>query len=244
MARGSFRAAKLTLHASPAPFIASVHPIKPGAASITVATISKQDLTMPLTNSSAAFLLATMIYLGIRAVYKRKLASSKKTLSHSSGNDRGLIALVIVGQIAFPLLAILTPWLDWADYWRPAEALWLGACAMGCGVWLFWRSHADLGKNWSVTLELEQDHVLVTTGVYRLVRHPMYAAFFLMAIGQLALLPNWFAGPSALLAIALLYAVRKPREEAMLLQQFGDTYRQYIARTGGVMPRVRLSTGG
>ena len=198
---------------------------------------------MPLTFSSAAFLLATLIYLGIRAFFKRKLHSSQKTLSHSSRNDRGLIGLVIVGQMAIPLLAIFTPLLNWADYWRPAEALWAGACAMGIGVWLFWRSHADLGKNWSVTLELQQDHELVTTGVYRLVRHPMYAAFFLMAIGQLALLPNWVAGPSALLAVAVLYAVRKPQEEAMLLQQFGDTYRQYIARTGGVVPRVRLSTG-
>lgn len=114
---------------------------------------------------------------------------------------------------------------------------------MAGGVWLFRRSHADLGRNWSVSLALQSDHQLVSSGVYRRIRHPMYAAFFLLAIGQCLLLPNGVAGPAALLAVTLLYVVRKPREEAMMRERFGEAYRQYQASTGGVMPCVRGRVG-
>lgn len=72
--------------------------------------------------------------------------------------------------------------------------------------------HADFGSNWSVSLELRSTHRLVTHDVQRLVRHPMYAAFILFGIAQALLLPNWIAGSSALVAVALPCAVRIPNE--------------------------------
>ncbi len=108
---------------------------------------------------------------------------------------------------------------------------------MASGLWLFWRSHADLGDSWSVTLELNADHRLVTRGVYRFVRHPMYTSFFVSGLGQALLLANWVAGPSALVAVALLVLVRVPHEEKMMIDQFGDEYRDYMRRTGGLVPR-------
>ena len=197
---------------------------------------------MELTTSSTAFLVATAAYLGIRGFFKRKLSAGKKAVNKSSTGDMALVGLVVAGQLIVPLLAIATPLLDWADYQSPTTALaWAGALLMAAGVWLFWRSHADLGENWSVTLELQEGHELVSSGVYKLIRHPMYAAFFVMAAGQTLLLRNWIAGPSALLAVALLYVVRKPHEEAMLLEQFGEEYRRYMASTGGVIPRIGTS---
>ncbi len=50
---------------------------------------------------------------------------------------------------------------------------------MVAALWLFWRSHADLGRNWSQAFELRKGHELITHGVYRVVRHPMYAAIWL-----------------------------------------------------------------
>jgi len=120
----------------------------------------------------------------------------------------------------------------------PAALTWLGAPLMAAAVWLFWRSHADLGDNWSVSLQLNQDHRLVTQGVYRRIRHPMYAAFFAMAIVQGLLLNNWLAGWGALAAVSLLYLLRVPHEEQMMIERFGDEYRTYRQRTGGLMPRL------
>lgn len=74
-------------------------------------------------------------------------------------------------------------------------------------------------------------------GVYRLVRHPMYTSFFISGLGQALLLANWIAGPAALLAVALLVIVRVPHEEQMMVAQFGNDYRDYVRRTGGILPR-------
>lgn len=193
---------------------------------------------MLLTSSTAAFLIGTKAYLGVRVWYKRKLAASKKASSQSTGMDNLLIALVILGQIGLPLLAILSQLLKSADYAFYPIATVAGVSVMASGVWLFWRSHADLGKNWSVSLELESGHELVTSGVYRRIRHPMYASFFVMGLAQLLLVHNWLAGPAALLAVSVLYWVRRPNEEAMLTEHFGLAYTRYVASTGGVFPRL------
>lgn len=194
---------------------------------------------MLITSSTATFLLGTKAYLGIRTWYKRKLVASKKASSQSTAMDKFLIALVVLGQIVLPLLAIFSPLLKWADYASYPIATVTGASVMILGVWLFWRSHADLGKNWSVSLELEAEHQLVTSGVYSRVRHPMYASFFVMALAQLLLVHNGLAGPAALLAVSVLYCVRRPNEEAMLTEHFGLAYTQYVASTGGVFPHLR-----
>ena len=194
---------------------------------------------MLVTSSTTTFLLGTKAYLGIRAWYKRRVAAGKKASSHSTFIDRSLIVLVVLGQIGFPLIAMFSPLLQWADYPHYPVANFLGGAVMLVGLWLFWRSHTDLGKNWSVSLELESDHQLVISGVYKWIRHPMYASFFIMAIAQLLLVHNWLAGPAALLAVSVLYLVRKPNEEAMLTQHFGTAYTQYVSGTGGIFPRLR-----
>ncbi len=89
-----------------------------------------------------------------------------------------------------------------------------------------------------MTLEIRQTHELVTTGVYRHVRHPMYAAFFLWAIAQALLLPNWIAGPAGLVGFGTLFGLRVRREERMMEAAFGDAYRAYAARTWRVIPGV------
>jgi protein-S-isoprenylcysteine O-methyltransferase Ste14 len=103
---------------------------------------------------------------------------------------------------------------------------------------LFYRSHADLGPNWSATLELRRGHTLITNGVYRSIRHPMYAAILLWDLAQGLLLSNWLAGWGAFVTFALLYVARAPREERMMCDAFGDDYRAYMRRTGRLFPRL------
>lgn len=70
----------------------------------------------------------------------------------------------------------------------------VGAALMTLAVWLFWRSHTDLGRNYSPSLQLREEHALVTRGVYRRVRHPMYASEWLWVTAQALLLQNRVAG--------------------------------------------------
>jgi len=106
-------------------------------------------------------------------------------------------------------------------------------------LWLFWRSHADLGLNWSVTLEVRRGHQLVKHGVYRSIRHPMYASIWMFGTAQALMLPNWLAGFSAVVTFAPLYFLRVPREERMLCECLGEEYQVYLRQTGRIVPRWR-----
>jgi len=152
-----------------------------------------------------------------------------------------LLRLAAVGMLGLPLIEVLTGWLDFADYHLPDWVGLIGAAVFALALWLLWRSHADLGRQWSVRLEIKEGHALITEGVYRHIRHPMYAATFLWAIAQLLLLHNWIAGPAFLATFALLYLRRVPREEQMLVDHFGEGYRAYAGRTGRIIPRLRRS---
>jgi protein-S-isoprenylcysteine O-methyltransferase Ste14 len=123
-----------------------------------------------------------------------------------------------------------------ADYPLIPALAYLGIAAELASLWLFYRSHRDLGHNWSVSLDLRERHTLVTTGVYALVRHPMYAGFWLMALGQALLLPNWVVGPAGLVGFGVLFFGRVAREEAMMMKAFGDEYQAYMRRTARVVP--------
>jgi protein-S-isoprenylcysteine O-methyltransferase Ste14 len=103
---------------------------------------------------------------------------------------------------------------------------------------MFWRSHADLGRNWSPSLQLREGHELVTEGVYRHIRHPMYASEWLWSIAQALMLQNWVAGWAGLALFTPLYVLRVPREEQMMLDQFGEEYRAYMNRTGRIVPQL------
>jgi protein-S-isoprenylcysteine O-methyltransferase Ste14 len=144
--------------------------------------------------------------------------------------ERGLLALTSLGFF-LPLVWVATPVLRFADYpLRPIPFI-AGIFGIGLGLRSLHRSHADLGTSWSITLEVRERHQLVTHGIYRHVRHPMYLALLLYSTGQSLVLPNWVAGPSYLAAIALLFALRVGPEERMMLEEFDKDYEAYMART-------------
>lgn len=193
---------------------------------------------MNLQPPQVVFLVGLTAYLGTRMVYQRRASGTQSTVQRSTTLDRLLVIGVVLGQILLPLMYVFTPALAAFDYRSSAPAAWIGALAWIAGLWLFWRSHVDLGRNWSVSLELRADHRLVTHGVYRTIRHPMYSSFLLFGLAQALLLPNWIAGPAALVAVLVMCIIRLPHEEAMMLEHFGDEYREYSRRTGRLLPRL------
>jgi protein-S-isoprenylcysteine O-methyltransferase Ste14 len=150
------------------------------------------------------------------------------------------VALLTVAFAAFflPLLWVASPWLAFADYPLHVAPFAAGVACFAAGLWLFHRSHVDLGRNWSITLEVREGHRLVTDGVYRRVRHPMYAALLLYSVGQALALPNAVAGPSYLVAMGILFAFRVGPEERMMRDTFGVAYDAYAARTKRLVPGV------
>ena len=149
-----------------------------------------------------------------------------------------IILLCAAGiAMVLPLFFIFTSWLDFADYHLPVWLSWIGVAVFAKALLFLWRSHADLGRNWSATLQIKQQHSLVTHGIYRYILHPMYAAHLLWAFAQGLLLANWLAGWAFLVVFIPLYLIRAPKEEQMMLEQFDEQYRKYISRTGRIFPR-------
>ena len=187
--------------------------------------------------AKAVVLAATVAILAIRAPHGRRSRSVKVAKSHKTPLETGLLVLAWTGFLV-PLIWIASPAFSFAEYPLRTGPLVAGVICFVIGLWLFYRSHADLGTNWSVTLEIREQHRLITQGVYRQIRHPMSSALALNAVGQALVIPNWVAGPANLIAFAVLFALRVGAEEKMMVQHFGDEYVAYMGRTKRLVPRV------
>ena len=192
---------------------------------------------MKLWVAKALVLAAALMMVVIRAPHGRQSRSVKVAASHKTSLETGALILAWVGFFV-PLIWVMSPAFSFAEYPLRNSSLVSGVTCLVIGLWLFYRSHADLGTNWSVTLEVREQHRLITQGVYRRIRHPMYSALVLYAVGQALVIPNWVAGPANLIAIASLLALRVPAEEKMMLGEFGDEYAAYSARTKRLIPGV------
>jgi protein-S-isoprenylcysteine O-methyltransferase Ste14 len=150
------------------------------------------------------------------------------------------LAAVILGIWLFPAAYAFTPWLRRFDYSVPRWSTWLATGVFALSLFVRWKAQVALGGQWSCTLETMNEHRLVTTGIYARVRHPIYASLVLWAIAQPFLLQNLLAGWGGGVAVVLLWLVRVPREERMMLDRFGEEYRAYMARTGGLLPKPTM----
>lgn len=174
----------------------------------------------------------------IRHPFHRRARKVAVRTSLLDWRERTLLGIAVAGLLVIPGIYVLTGFPAALD--RPFSPViaWLGLVPLFGALWLFRRSHSDLGKNWSITLEVREQHALVDTGVYRLIRHPMYSSFFLLGIAQMLLLPNWFAGMAGIVGAAVLFGFRVAREERMMLDTFGDAYRVYMTRTKRIVPWI------
>lgn len=179
-----------------------------------------------------------LIWCAMRYPAMRRARRQKTRVDNRTVLDISLLTLCVFGLVVMPIAWRLDVFNGFADRGQSVPVLGLGVLTGIVFLWLFRRSHKDLGRNWSVTLEVREGHQLVTGGVYAHVRHPMYASFLLWGLAQALLIPNWIAGLSGLIAVLALYAVRQSREEAMMRQTFGADYDAYCARTKRLIPGI------
>lgn len=187
--------------------------------------------------AKAVILLASVVMVAIRAPHGQQ---SRTVPIVKDRRDRLEAVLLTMAWIAFflPLLWIVTPLFSFAGYPLQPVPFILGTLLLAFGLWLFHRSHADLGRNWSITLQMRENHQLITRGVYRRIRHPMYLALLVFAFGQALVIPNWFVGPSNALVMVVLFALRVRREEQMMREEFGQDYVTYSAETKRLIPSI------
>lgn len=188
------------------------------------------------------WVLGLVAWVVIRYPFQRRARKLGVARATGGARDRTLLVIAALGQFLLPLLYVavslsLRVPLP-ADYPLNPVQGWLGLAVLTASLVMFRVTHKQLGRQWSVTLETRDSHKLVTTGLYGWVRHPMYSSFLLMAVAQVLLLPNWIVGPLGLIAVGILFFLRVGREEALMVETFGEDYRAYMRRTARIVPWV------
>jgi protein-S-isoprenylcysteine O-methyltransferase Ste14 len=180
--------------------------------------------------------------VGISVYFRRKADRESRERISRQVDGTALATTIKLGGLLLwltPLVYLVNPrWMDWSKAGLPVWGRWLGVgvglICTGLIYWLF----KSIGRGITPTSATRDDHTLVTTGPYRWVRHPLYTvgSSFFVSLGAMA--DNWFIASLGLLAFVLM-ASRTAREEANLIEKFGDEYRAYMRRTGRYLPRLR-----
>lgn len=184
------------------------------------------------------YFLELVLISVVRSIGTSKYRKLTTEVDRTTLPDQILLGLNGIAMI-FPLFYIFSSWFDFADFFLPAWLRWIGVVLFAGAAILLWKTHRDLGRNWTPTLGIREDHTLVTKGIFKSIRHPMYTAHLLWALAQPLILTNWIVGFSFLVTQILQYLLRIKPEEQMMLDLFGDQYQEYMNNTGRFLPRLR-----
>jgi len=184
------------------------------------------------------FWAALVVEMTIRAPINKARKKEKMTEQRVSSQEKLLLILLLLGMFIVPLIYSASTWLDFANYALPTWTGWIGAVLIVLALIVFWRAHVDLKTNWSPSLEIREKHELITRGIYGYIRHPMYASQWLWVIAQPLLLQNWLAGWLNLVIFIFFYSLRIRAEEKMMIDTFGEQYREYMKKVGAVFPNL------
>jgi protein-S-isoprenylcysteine O-methyltransferase Ste14 len=143
-----------------------------------------------------------------------------------------LIAIVLLSTTLIPLRWLyLQPWPQ--GLWP----FWVGAAVMVAGLGFAVWAREHLGRNWSSSVTIKQDHELITSGPYRVVRHPIYTGILAGMLGT-AIALSQVRGFIAVALIFLAFWFKLSIEERWMRSQFGDTYTTYAHQTAALVPYI------
>lgn len=187
----------------------------------------------------AALILFTS--MGISIYFRRKAdRDSGEKLSRKADGTVLMTVIKIGGLVLWlsPFVYLMYPrWMAWSKIGLPESVRWLGVgigvlCVLGI-YWLF----SSIGTGITPVSATRKEHKLVTNGIYRYVRHPLYTIGSLLFIAFGMIADNWFIAALGVLAFIGM-AIRTPKEEANLIEKFGDEYREYMKHTGRFFPKL------
>jgi protein-S-isoprenylcysteine O-methyltransferase Ste14 len=179
--------------------------------------------------------------LSISGYFRRKAdRESGEKISRRVDGTAMMTAIRIGGLLLWlsPIMYVINPqWMNWSKIGLPEAVRWIGVglgifCVFGI-YWLF----SSIGTGITPTSATRQEHKLSTNGPYRWIRHPLYTFGSSMFVSFGMMADNWFIAALGILTFILM-AIRTPKEEANLIEKFGDEYREYMKRTGRYLPKL------
>ena len=195
-------------------------------------------------NENIFRILAALILftgMGISIYFRRKAdRESGEKLSRKADGTVMMTIIRIGGLILWlsPFVYLTNPnWMAWSKIGLPESIRWAG---VGIGIlcipgiyWLF----SSIGTGITPVSATRKEHKLVTNGIYRYIRHPLYTFGSSMFVSFGMMADNWFIAALGIFTFILM-AIRTPKEEANLIEKFGGEYREYMKRTGRFLPKL------
>ncbi len=187
----------------------------------------------------AALVLFTSI--GISAYFRRRAdRNTGETISRRLDGTAMMTIIRILGLVLWlsPLIYLIHPqWMAWSRVGLSEWIRWLGVgVGTVCIVLIYWL-FSSIGNGITPTSATRKQHTLVTSGPYRWIRHPLYTVGSFMFVSFGMITDNWFIAALGMLTFTVM-AIRTPKEEANLIEKFGDEYREYMKHTGRFFPKL------
>ncbi len=146
--------------------------------------------------------------------------------------------LGLLGFISMIAYVINPTWLAWASLPFSIWLRWAGVVIAFLGFALLQWSQVTLSNSWSDTPRMMKEQTLITSGPYHSIRHPIYTAFILILGSTLLISSNWLIG-LCWAGMTILETTSRIRfEESLMMEYFGDQYREYMKKTGRLFPRL------
>jgi protein-S-isoprenylcysteine O-methyltransferase Ste14 len=187
------------------------------------------------------FALAGITMFALRIYYQSRVFQDRHKVEVQEGG-LSLIAgaLAALTAFVFGFEFILSPGTFTFAYsfTYPSWLRWLGVLALAGGITLLGLSHHHLGRSFHSLVVSKADRVLVDTGPYRWIRHPIYTAYLVNYVSGGLVAGNLVLTFVPVIFFGLLVFVRVDKEEALLIDEFGQNYRDYMKRTGRLLPKV------
>ena len=143
-----------------------------------------------------------------------------------------MLAFLLLSPSRIPIGGMNAPILP-----RTQAAYWIGAVLTAAGLAFAVWARRHIGRNWSGTITIKLEHELVTSGPYRIVRHPIYSGLLLAFTGSAIAIGQW-RGLAAVVLAALAIWRRVYLEEAGMRRRFGAAYEVYARRVAALIPFV------
>lgn len=207
------------------------------AAPVLAAGLAGLGILALKTNLLGWFLLfmgVSYIVGGPLYVWKRRAEPPARQEEHGDRSfwliQPGFILAVFGAPLEYLFLPAVLPRLLWMQL--------LGLLLIVAGVFLLSWARRVIRGQFSGHMRIQEDHQLIQSGPYRLVRHPGYLGYVLIVVGMALGFSSWIATASMILLLlpGLIYRMRV--EEKMLLEAFGKAYQQYARRTKRLLPWI------
>ncbi len=186
------------------------------------------------------FVAIYALFAGVRFYYRGKTIGRESEKDYEKMDKSTImLSMAILGYLILVIIYVILPDLiSWAYVGLPTLIRWCAAAIALAGVGLTLLTHRTLGAQYSAKREIQKGHTLISEGIYNRIRHPMYTSFNIFSLALSLMSSNLL-----LIIFAILVAIPFPwiarKEEKMLLEQFGDDYREYMKRTGRFLPLIR-----